>query len=961
MKIFGFSHGAHDSSYAILEDGKVLVHEELERRTRVKQTNDDVVDWYVKNVGPLDEFDYIAFYPHGSGHDKTGDFPWYSQKFLELWLEKRETVNGNQGVGTPYSHMKNKVVEVSHHAGHAANAFYASDFKEALIFSIDGGGSGREPDGMLYWSAFEVWIGRDNEMEQIVHENSPSVGIIWHDMTRDVFKLSPGGPPSGCQSGTVMGMAAYGDASKYTEEESMRILRYDFAPFYDRAGDKKFDIAALLQKTTEDYVVSKVKPYIEKYGIKNVCFTGGVSLNCAMMGKLKKALGVDNIFVPPVPYDSGLAIGCAQYLYHCILKQPRSYDVSYKTPYLGGSYGEDKIYEALGKHQNNLTFRTVTDEEVCDLLAQQKVISIFSGRSESGRRALGNRSILADPRNAEIKDTINAKIKHREWFRPFAPSVLSEHVSEWFDEAVDSPYMSFSLPFKEDKKPLVPAVVHKDGTGRLQTVFKSLNPRYYQLIQTWYKKTGVPMLLNTSFNDREPIVETPTDAVNCFLKTRIDNLYFADYNILVSKNISDRSKILVAQFYTSNVPYGKFSREVNEKYCSDKGYSYYCERDSGKIVEGIKDRAPTWYKPKLVLEMFEKFNPEYVLFMDIDAAFNDFEDNIENYIDSKYDLTFTQDYGGHSRMNAGVFIAKNTDWVKTFMQTWWDTGENAKGGDCVAMRYGLRPESMDQVGYYKNALWHDQSCLTLLYDENKEVRQKLKIIPHRKLNWSQTFEGNFIFHGFAHGHAPFRRLDYVHAKIFNTPTSCDSLYALAETYPVTRNSVHGFFKIYEEMFREVDHLGKMLEIGMENENSLEIWRQYLFKTEVVGADIAWPQMKNPPGTVVKIFDYRDKNLLEGFGKYYEQSDVTIIEGSRSVEDAHLLFGGLFRWLKPRGFFVIEVQGMVDVFRKYKETGKIESSIISEEDKEYIERHIDSCEIKEGNANSFIVLIRKNSL
>jgi carbamoyltransferase len=177
----------------------------------------------------------------------------------------------------------------------------------------------------------------------------------------------------------------------------------------------------------------------------------------------------------------------------------------------------------------------IDDAHVIQLLLDQKVVSVYGGRAEAGRRALGNRSIIADPRDADMKSTINLKVKHRETFRPFAPSILRECVSEWFEHDIDSPYMGFAIKVKEEKRPLIPAVVHVDGTARLQTVTAKGNPWYHNFLRLWYEASGVPILLNTSFNDREPIVETPDDAIACFLKTNIDHLYFFDYGILVSK------------------------------------------------------------------------------------------------------------------------------------------------------------------------------------------------------------------------------------------------------------------------------------------------------------------------------------------------------------------------------------------------------------------------------------------
>jgi carbamoyltransferase len=242
-----------------------------------------------------------------------------------------------------------------------------------------------------------------------------------------------------------------------------------------------------------------------------------------------------NIYIPPVPYDAGLAIGTAQYQYHQTLNEPRVDFGDYFTPYLGARYNKEHIEKAI-EERGGIKVEQASRDDVVKLLTDKKVVSVYGGRSESGRRALGNRSILADPRFSDMKDIVNERVKHRQWFRPFAPSVLAEDVADWFDRDLPSPYMSFVSKFKEDKLDKVPAVVHFDGTARTQTVTAEGNPWYHDFISRFKKATGVPMVLNTSFNDREPIVETPADAVNCFLKTNIDYLYFFEHDILVSKS-----------------------------------------------------------------------------------------------------------------------------------------------------------------------------------------------------------------------------------------------------------------------------------------------------------------------------------------------------------------------------------------------------------------------------------------
>ena len=273
---------------------------------------------------------------------------------------------------------------------------------------------------------------------------------------------------------------------------------------------------------------------LQKNPSKNLCLSGGVALNSVAVGKFRKWFpDLEGIYVTPTPHDGGLPIGAAQYVWHQILDNPRIKWEDNYTHYLGYVY--ENVEETLKNYFDKVEWRNASDDQVVDLLSEENIIAVFGGGSESGRRALGNRSILADPRSPNMKDLINEKVKHRQWFRPFAPSILREEVSKWFEEDIPSPYMSFVLKFKEEARDKVPAVVHFDGSARLQTVAEKDNKWYYNFIKKWHKKSGVPIVLNTSFNDREPICETAQHAVNCFLKTDIDYLYFYDENLLVSK------------------------------------------------------------------------------------------------------------------------------------------------------------------------------------------------------------------------------------------------------------------------------------------------------------------------------------------------------------------------------------------------------------------------------------------
>ena len=356
---------------------------------------------------------------------------------------------------------------------------------------------------------------------------------MWDYSTEKIFKLSTG-YPKGNEAGTVMAMATMGNPEKYYDwfKNFKNNINNPLIPSSEKDS---FDMASSLQKVTEDIVKYILDPYIGKY--KNICFSGGVSLNCVMIGKMLDWWKDINIYCDPVPYDGGLSLGCARYMWHQILDKPRIKWKNNSTSYLGRIYSKQEILSEINKQANKYIIINVDDKYVVNLLLNQKIIAVFGGGSESGRRALGNRSILVDPRDPKMKDYLNEKVKHRKYFRPFAPSILREEVKNWFEHDIDSPYMSFAIKFKENMKSKVPAVVHYDGTARLQTVCEKDNKWYYNFIKKWYKKSGVPIILNTSFNDREPIVETPEHAVNTFINTDIDALYFYDYGILLKKQI----------------------------------------------------------------------------------------------------------------------------------------------------------------------------------------------------------------------------------------------------------------------------------------------------------------------------------------------------------------------------------------------------------------------------------------
>ena len=546
MKIAGAWSG-HDCSFCLFEDGKPLVHAEYERYIREKEPAGDGIQFMFDELDPEEYSDIKHF---GTCHplDKLEN---HSDSYKELM----NILKKNDG----------EFHVIGHHHAHAANAFFSSNFDESLIVTMDGGGV---EDANRYPSAFTVWTGKGNKIKHVktFPLGEVNIGGVWTRVTRYVFNMQSGWP-TGHQAGTIMAMAAFGDPQRFHNDFLTMLIRDSAAVSYkppgqprganvgtdpnhpylhrwreiaDQDEQNKFDLAAGLQSATEFYMKNIVGSFVDKFPeLKNICFSGGVALNSVCMGKMLNWFDgkISDYYVTPTPHDGGLVLGAAQHIWHQVLDNPRIKWEDNFTPYLGVQYKDKDIEKAISEklEENLIITKKTSDDEVVDLLDQQNIIAVFGGGSESGRRALGNRSILADPRSPDMKDIINEKVKHRQWFRPFAPSILREEVKNWFTRDIDSPYMSHVLDFKEEVKEKVPAVVHENGTARLQTVTKNDNEWYHNFISMWNKKSGVPIVLNTSFNDREPICETPEHALNCFLGTEIDYLYFYEEGILVSR------------------------------------------------------------------------------------------------------------------------------------------------------------------------------------------------------------------------------------------------------------------------------------------------------------------------------------------------------------------------------------------------------------------------------------------
>jgi carbamoyltransferase len=445
-----------------------------------------------------------------------------------------------------------KVFLVNHHVSHLASGFFLSPFSKAAILTVDGAG-----DGLTSLLA----CGDNNQITKINSAEFPySIGLLYYLVTKH---LGFGGFDGG--EGKVMGLSSYGDPNRYIEifrdiiklksngayELNMKyftIFHTGFLRGTTRFSDyftKKFgpirksgdpilkeheDIAAGLQQVIEETVVHVLKYLYEKTKCENLVLSGGVALNSVMNGKLHRQTPFKNIFISPIAYDGGNAVGASFYVWNVILANPRHYQKA--SCYLGPEFSDESVKHILDDNKLNYEVLDDAPKRAAELISDGKIVGWFQGRMEAGARALGNRSILADPRRAEMKDIVNKQVKHREPFRPFAPAILAEKVGEYFEDNLSVSFMERVFNIKPEKRKLIPAVTHVDGTGRLQTVTRQDNNLFYNLINEFNRITGVPVVLNTSFNVKgEPIVCSPIDAIRCFYSTGMDYLIIGKFLI----------------------------------------------------------------------------------------------------------------------------------------------------------------------------------------------------------------------------------------------------------------------------------------------------------------------------------------------------------------------------------------------------------------------------------------------
>jgi carbamoyltransferase len=575
MIILGINAYHADSSAAIFVNGQLVAAIEEERFKRVKHWAGFpllAIEFCLQEAGiTIEQVDHIAIgrdpkakflkkilfllkHPFGS-IDVVKDRLNNSRKVASL----AEEFNKFTGTGKPL--LKNKIHQVEHHRSHLASAFFASPFNEAALLSIDGSGD---------FSTTMIGIGKNNNIKILDSIDFPhSMGIFYTAFTQLL------GFPHYGDEYKVMGIAPYGNPKyvdklthvvhltrdglfklnlKYFKNATKGVISYGednipmVAPMFtdymiDHFGEPRKkeepltqyhkDLAASVQSMTEKVIFHILENLQKRTGLTNICIAGGVAQNSVANGKVISNTLFRNIYIPSAGHDAGISMGAALYVQHQLLNLQRQ--PSIKSAYTGSYFTNEQIIKTLTK--KNISFSKYEDnelfEKITDCLVNGGVVGWFTGKAEFGPRALGGRSIIADPRRTDAKEILNLKIKRRESFRPFAPSILKEYVADYFEITDEVPFMEKVFPIKKEKQANIPAVTHVDGTGRLQTVDKEVSPRYYGLIEAFRKRTGIPILLNTSFNENEPIVNSPEEALDCYLRTNMDMLVME--NIVVKR------------------------------------------------------------------------------------------------------------------------------------------------------------------------------------------------------------------------------------------------------------------------------------------------------------------------------------------------------------------------------------------------------------------------------------------
>jgi carbamoyltransferase len=579
MNILGINAYHGNASAAIVCDGRLVAAVEEERFNRVKYAAGfpaQAIRYCLKEAGlTLAEIDHVAVPRNPYARLATKIF--YALRMPSFAKDRAKVLARFTGIPealaaafeTDRKKLKATFHRIEHHQAHLASSFFVSPFERAALLSADGLGD----------FASTMWgTGTGDHMEIAGVVSFPhSLGLFYSAVTQYLGFLKFG------DEYKVMGLAAYGQAEQAAAFRE--IVRFDerangngfrlgldyFTHHYagpemswaeadktptlgtlfsekmaSRLGpvrtpeepleQRHRNLAAALQARLEEVYLGMLKKLAERTGLKAICLAGGVAFNCVANGKIFDATPFEQVYVHPAAGDGGLAVGAAYFVWHQKLHMPRSFEMEHA--YWGPSYSREEVRRAVdasGVSQNGFSIVELPEEELmrqtATIIAEGKILGWFQGRAEWGPRALGNRSIVADPRRAEMKEILNRRIKHREIFRPFAPSILAEATGEYFEKSYPSPFMTLAYSVRPEKREKIPAPTHVDGTGRLQTVTREANPRYHALISAFHKLTGVPVVLNTSFNDNEPIVCRPEEALDCFLRTQMDALVLGDFLI----------------------------------------------------------------------------------------------------------------------------------------------------------------------------------------------------------------------------------------------------------------------------------------------------------------------------------------------------------------------------------------------------------------------------------------------
>src|SRR5271168_3722138 len=575
MNILGINAYHGNASAAIVCEGRLVAAVEEERFNRVKYAAGfpaHAIRYCLKEAGlELKDIDHVAV-PRNP-YARLGTKLFYAMRMPSFARERIKVLTKFTGIpealaqafDTDPAKVAAKFHRVEHHQAHLASAFFVSPFERAALLSADGLGD----------FASTMWgSGTGSRMKIDGAIAFPhSLGLFYSAVTQYLGFLKFG------DEYKVMGLAAYGEAEQleafrdivrtnglgfqlgleyfthhrtgpemsWAEADKTPTMSKMFSEAMEkRLGPKRnpeqpleqrhHNLASALQARLEEVYLGMLKKLAERTGLKAVCLAGGVAFNCVANGKIFDKTGFEQVYVHPAAGDAGLAVGAAYFVWHQILGKPRSFVMDHA--YWGPGYTRGEVRSAIdanGLAQNGYSGAELHEEELMKrtaaVIADGKILGWFQGRAEWGPRALGNRSIVADPRRPEMKDILNQRIKHREIFRPFAPSILAESTAEWFEKSHPSPFMNLAYSVRPEKRDKIPAPTHVDGTARLQTVTREANPRYWQLIKAFEKLTGVPVVLNTSFNDNEPIVCQPAEALDCFLRTQMDALVLGDFLI----------------------------------------------------------------------------------------------------------------------------------------------------------------------------------------------------------------------------------------------------------------------------------------------------------------------------------------------------------------------------------------------------------------------------------------------